>query len=299
MAKQYAFEQVDVFTRERFRGNPLAVFTEATGLNKRQMQDIAKEMNLSETTFVVPSERADCAARVYIFTPALELPFAGHPTIGTAWVLAKNGSLPPARVVQLHENVGPVPVRLEGELRTPSELFLTAPTVTFGHVFERPSEIAAALDVPGGELISGAPVQIVASPVPFTYVPLRTPESVDRVSMNTPAMMKLLGGRETAGVFVFAPAGAPNQVYSRMLGVDAVGIVEDPATGSASCGLGAYLVRYGIASGNGRVAIASEQGTKMGRQSFISIFVERTGAEIGRIEVGGGVVPVLQGSLEI
>jgi len=300
MARQYDFEQVDVFTRERFRGNALSVFTDARGLSKTQMQDIARETNLSETTFVVPSEREDCAARVYIFTPALEMPYAGHPTVGTAWVLAKNGRLPKdAKVARLHENVGPVSVRLEGSTESPSAIFLTSPPVEFGHTFNNRAAIAAGMELRENDMLPSAPVQILSVPVPFLFVALREPAAVDRVALNKPALMKLFAGHEIAGIFVFAPQAQADHLYSRMLGLDAVGVVEDPATGSASGALGAFVVANGIASGGERVEIMSEQGTKMGRQSFIKIIVERAGEKIGRIEVGGGVVPVLRGHLEI
>src|ERR1700736_5416575 len=148
MAQQYDFQQVDVFTRERFRGNALSVFTDARGLSKTQMQDIARETSLSETTFVVPSERDDCAARVYIFTPTLEMPYAGHPTVGTAWVLANNGMLPKAaNQVRLHENVGPASVRLEGSTENPSSIFLTSPPVEFGYTFDNRAEIATGMEL--------------------------------------------------------------------------------------------------------------------------------------------------------
>ncbi len=264
------------------------------------MQDIARETNLSETTFVVPSERDDCAARVYIFTPTLEMPYAGHPTVGTAWVLAKNGMLPKgANQVCLHENVGPVSVRLEGSTKNPSAIFLTSPPVEFGHTFDKRAEIAAEMELRENDLLPAAPVQILSVPVPFLFVALREPAAVDRVSLNKPALMKLFAGNQIAGIFVFAPKAQANNLYSRMLGLDAVGVMEDPATGSASGALGAYVVANGVASGAERIEIMSEQGTKMGRQSFVKIIVERAGEKIGRIEVGGGVVPVLHGHLEI
>ncbi|HLW37751.1 MAG TPA: PhzF family phenazine biosynthesis protein [Candidatus Eremiobacteraceae bacterium] len=300
MTRRYDFEQVDVFTQQRFRGNPLAVFTDATGLSKTHMQDIAREMNLSETTFVVPSERADCAARVYIFTPGMELPFAGHPTIGTAWVLARNGDLPKdANVVQLHENVGPITLRLEGPTDDPSALFLTAPPPKFGSIVENRAAMAAALNIDTDELLPDAPMQVVGVPVPFLYVMLRSSSGVDRVAVNGPALTKTISNPDLAGVFVFARQEQPNHVYSRMLGAEHVGVVEDPATGSASGSLGAYLVQHGLVSGNGSIDVLSEQGTKMGRQSFVSIRIERAGGQVKRIEVGGSVVPVLRGSLEI
>lgn len=300
MAQQWAFEQVDVFTHERFMGNSLAVFTDALGLNKTQMQAIAKEMNLSETTFVVPPDDDACAARVHIFTPGQELPFAGHPTIGTAWVLAKNGALPKdATSIQLQETVGRVPVRLEGPARDPSALFLTAPPVTFGAIVAKRAALAAALNLDETDLLPEAPIQIVAAPVPFLYVAAATQALVDRASINHPALLGLLAGNAVDGVFIFTRQPGRQAAYSRMLGLEHIGIVEDPATGSASGPLGAYMLRYGILQAGNRAEILSEQGTKMGRQSFVSIIVERDGDAIRSIEVGGSVVPVLRGELEL
>ncbi|MDQ6780436.1 MAG: PhzF family phenazine biosynthesis protein [Candidatus Eremiobacteraeota bacterium] len=300
MAKQWAFEQVDVFTRERFMGNSLAVFTDAGGLNPTQMQAIAKEMNLSETTFVLPPDDAACAARVRIFTPGQELPFAGHPTIGTAWVLAKNGALPKdATALQLQEKVGRVPVRLEGPARDPSALFLTSPAAAFGTIFPQRAAFATALNLSEADLVADAPLQILAAPVPFLYVAAASKERVDRASINHPALLALLDGDDLSGVFIFARQPGRQAAYSRMLGLEHIGIVEDPATGSASGPLGAYMLRYGIIQGGKRVEILSEQGTKMGRQSFVSIIVERDGDTVRSIEVGGSVVPVLRGELEL
>src|ERR1700737_3193034 len=153
---QYQFEQVDVFTTKRFEGNPLAVFTDADGLTHDQMQLIAREMNLSETTFVVPSTRPDCIARYHIFTPGQELPFAGHPTLGTAYVLARSGRVPSgATSFNMEAKVGVVPVRIEGTTADPKALFFTSPEVRFGPSYENRARIAEALNVGEDDLLSG------------------------------------------------------------------------------------------------------------------------------------------------
>ncbi|HYB69469.1 MAG TPA: PhzF family phenazine biosynthesis protein, partial [Candidatus Bathyarchaeia archaeon] len=133
MARDYRFVQVDVFTDRVFGGNPLAVVFDAKGLGDGEMQAIAREMNCSETTFLLPPTRPDCAARVRIFTPARELPFAGHPTIGTAWVLATERLLPPNNLrFNLEEGIGPVEVTLEGEPTRPSQLWMRHGEARFG-----------------------------------------------------------------------------------------------------------------------------------------------------------------------
>jgi trans-2,3-dihydro-3-hydroxyanthranilate isomerase len=133
----------------------------------------------------------------------------------------------------------------------------------------------------------------------FLYVGLKMPELVDRVIMNHAAFAPLMGDVESSGVYAFAPAGAKNQFYARMLGFEHVGVVEDPATGSAASPLGAYLVRHGLVSGDAEIDITINQGVKMGRPSLLTVRVQRSGSAIKRIEVGGSVVPVLKGTLTV
>lgn len=298
--RDYGFLQVDVFTDRIFGGNPLAVFLDPVGLRDGEMQAIAREMNLSETTFVFPTAQPDHAAHVRIFTPGRELPFAGHPTVGTAWVLARLGRLPRgAREAVLEEGVGPVPVRFEGDPAAPSFVWMRHPAATFGEPRTDRAAIAASLGLAEGDLLD-APVQSGSTGVPFLYVPLRHPATVDRAALDPRAYVAAYGEENAPGVFVFAPnpAAGPAHVYSRMFGA-AFGVAEDPATGSASGPLGAYLVRHALVPASDEVRIVSEQGTKMGRQSFVHILVRRTGPHTEEIEVGGGVVPVLEGTLRL
>jgi trans-2,3-dihydro-3-hydroxyanthranilate isomerase len=297
---QYQFEQVDVFTTKLFAGNPLAVFTDAEGLTHDRMQLIAREMNLSETTFVGPSTRPGCVARYRIFTPGQELPFAGHPTLGTAYVLARSGRVPAgATSFNMEAKVGAVAVRIEGPPSDPKALFFTSPEVRFGPTYESRAQIAAALNVREGDLLPEAPVQQAGCPVFFLYVGLKTPTLVDRVILNHAAFSPLMGDVESSGVYAFAPAGTRNQFYARMLGFEHVGVVEDPATGSAASPLGAYLTRHGLVNGDAEIEMTISQGVKMGRPSFLSVRVKRSGSAIESIEVGGSVVPVLKGTLTL
>lgn len=300
VAMKYKFEQVDVFTKKRFAGNPLAVFTDAAGLTHELMQLIAREMNLSETTFVESSSRPDCVARYHIFTPGQELPFAGHPTVGTAFVLSRNGRVPAgATTFKLEAKVGAVAVRVEGPAEDPSALFFTSPEVTFGPKYENRTRMAEALNLSENDLLPGAPLELAGCPVQHLTIGLKTPQLVDRVILNTALFARLMGNVESDGIYVFAPSGMPNRFYSRLLCFENVGIVEDPATGSAASPLGAYLVRYGLVSGEGEIEILIEQGVKMGRQSFLTVRMRRDGPMVQRIEVGGSVVPVLSGELSV
>jgi trans-2,3-dihydro-3-hydroxyanthranilate isomerase len=299
--RSYRFVQVDVFTEEMFRGNPLAVVLDAGGLSDVEMQAIAREMNLSETTFILPPTRPDCVARVRIFTPGLELPFAGHPTIGTAFVMAAEGLLSPnAQAITLEEGVGPVPVRFEGDLAAPSFAWMAHPPATFEPEVQQRSAIAAALGLTEADLLEDAPIQVGSTGLPFLYVPVRDATTVNRVTLS-PLLLPRHLFSSAAGVFIFAPDSDPAacRVYCRMLGIDSVGISEDPATGSASGPLGVYLLKHGLVQSDHEVHIVSEQGTMMGRQSFIHIRIRTSGDQIAAIDVGGSAVPVLEGTLRL
>lgn len=302
MPRELLFVQVDVFTERVFGGNPLAVVFEAAALSDGEMQAIAREMNCSETTFLLPPTRPDCAARVRIFTPARELPFAGHPTIGTAWVLATEHLLPPnTRRFNLEEGIGPVEVTLEGEPARPSLLWMRHGEARFGPELTRRAGFAQALGLAESDLLAGAPICTGSTGNPFLYIPLRDREVVDRARLDVPALLAVQGEGPNVGVFVFAPDADPRagRVYSRMFAPHTSGIPEDPATGSASGPLGAYLVERGLVTPAATVNILSEQGTRMGRPSFIRIRVGMTAGRVGEILVGGSVVPVIEGRLRV
>jgi trans-2,3-dihydro-3-hydroxyanthranilate isomerase len=299
MARAYRFVQVDVFTDRIFGGNPLAVFLDGAGLSGEEMQAIAREMNLSETTFIEPSTRDDCAAKVRIFTPARELPFAGHPTIGTAYVLATHGLVPAgAQMFALEEGIGPVAVESEGEPERPGFLWMRHRDAEFGNEIGDRALAAAILGLNESDLWPGAPVVIGTTGMPFLYVPLRDREAVDRAVLKPFALERLPEALDTGAVFLFAPEPAAGRAYSRMFSPRS-GVPEDPATGSASGPLGAYLVKHGLAPRGDEVEIISEQGVKMGRPSRIHIRVRATEAGPTDIRVGGGVVSVLEGVLRI
>lgn len=292
---------VDVFTERPLVGNPLAVVLGADGLSSKEMQAVARETNLSETTFVLPPEKREHAAKVRIFTPYVELPFAGHPTVGTGWVLIDEGLVDSdVATFTLEEGVGPVPVRVDrggGGL----VLWMLHPPVKFGEILEERAEIAAALGLTVNDLLPDVPMQLVSTGFAFLYVALKSPVAVDAAVSDGATLTSVLDTHGLPAVFLFAPARA-NRLYSRMFGPHSeTRIVEDPATGSASGPLGAFAVRYGLIPRAAEVSIVSEQGTKMGRQSFIHIeLAYPAGAELPtRIEVGGSVVPVMTAELSI
>jgi trans-2,3-dihydro-3-hydroxyanthranilate isomerase len=299
--RAFGFIQVDVFTDRVFGGNPLAVFPDGAGLSDEEMQAIAREMNLSETTFVFPATRPGCDVNVRIFTPAVELPFAGHPTVGTTYVLSTLGQLPEgATDVVLEEGVGPVLVKIEGDLANPTFIWMKHPLATFGPPLADRAAVASALGLSESDLLPDKPVREGSTGLPFLYVPLRDSKTVDRAQIDGEALLAIDGIGKAGGALIFAPdpETGTNHVYSRLLGTRAIGVAEDPATGSASGPLGAYLVNEGIVPAADEVKIVSQQGTKMGRQSWVHIRLTRAG-DGWDIEVGGSTVPVLTGELHI
>lgn len=280
---------VDVFTEKPLAGNQLAVVLDGRGIDDSTMGRIAREMNFSETTFIFPPDDPSHAARVRIFTPGTELPFAGHPTIGTAWVLSDEG-LVKGGAFTLEEKVGPVNVRFEGNL-----IWMTHPPLTFGRVLAH-KQVAATIAVPEDAILHDVPAQVASTGNPFLFVALRDAAAVDSASSDPARVGKLLKGTGANGVFLFAVTG-PGRLYSRMFAAFDIG--EDPATGSGSGPLGAFAVRYGLVARAPLVTIVSEQGTKMGRQSFVHIALAYGDSKDvpEKIEVGGGVMPVLRGEL--
>jgi trans-2,3-dihydro-3-hydroxyanthranilate isomerase len=284
---------VDVFTERPLEGNALAVFPDASGLDDATMRKIARELNLSETTFISPATRADCAANVRIFTPTKEMIFAGHPTIGSSFVILDEGVVPKdSERFALEEKVGPVPIRVE-----PGErplIWLTTPPIAHGKTFAR-ELCARALGIEPGDLLEIAP-QLLSAGNPTIFIAVKDKEVVDRTWLDVQgATMLTDGSMEPACVFVFAPT--PGGAYSRMFAPE-YGIIEDPATGSSTGPLAAYMLRHGLVSGAAGSRFVSEQGVKMGRRSFLHVKLHgEQGAE--GIEVGGYVTPVAEATLRL
>jgi len=292
--KRYAIHVVDVFTDKPLAGNQLAVVLDAEGIPGDVMQRIAKEMNISETTFVLKPEDPANAARVRIFTPGAELPFAGHPTIGTSWVLFTQGLIPGGALeFKLEEGVGPVAVRAE-QGPSGTVFWMTHPKVSFGAIVSDRAAAAAALGLSVDDLVPDIPIQVASTGVPFVYVALKDAKAVDSAVSEKAQLAKVF----KEGVFLFAAVGH-DRLYSRMFSPHVLDIHEDPATGSGSGPLGAFAVRYGLVARAPAVSITSEQGTKMGRQSFIHIRLEFSpdGELPSSVQVGGSVVPTLTGEL--
>jgi trans-2,3-dihydro-3-hydroxyanthranilate isomerase len=277
----YRYRVVDVFTENPLEGNPLAVFPQARNLDASTMQRIAKELNLSETAFVLPS--ADCSARVRIFTPARELPFAGHPTIGASYVLLDEGATPVDNFL-LEELIGPISIRVEQGVRP--LIWLRTPPVEEGRKVD-PNICARSLGLPASDL-GNIPPQILSAGNPHLYIAVKDKATVDRAWLRSLEPLKA-EPNELLGVFVFATT--PEGVYSRMFAPEH-GVVEDPATGSATGPLALYLMKHGLVSGNSGTRFVSEQGTKMGRRSILHVQISGES-----IEVGGYVTPLVEATM--
>jgi trans-2,3-dihydro-3-hydroxyanthranilate isomerase len=287
----YRYRVVDVFTMQPLEGNPLAVFPDASGLDPGTMQRIARELNLSETTFIIPTERRDCAAGVRIFTPANEMPFAGHPTVGTAFVLWEEGLVSQDRFV-LDEKIGPGPVRIE-----PGErplIWLSTPPIDSGRSFDR-ALCAQALGLTAGDLLDVTP-QLLSAGNSTVFVGVRDKEAVDRAWLDLHGLAALKGDHcESICVFVFIPT--TEGAYSRVFAPE-YGVPEDLATGSSTGPLAAFMMRHKLVSGAAGTRLVSEQGTKMGRRSFLHILI-RGEHGVDGIDIGGYVTPVAEAIMRL
>jgi trans-2,3-dihydro-3-hydroxyanthranilate isomerase len=302
--KAYQFIQVDVFTDQPFGGNPLAVFPEAEGLTTEEMQRLAREMNLSETTFVLPPQAPGADFKVRIFTPAKELPFAGHPVVGTHWVLAHLGRVDlrePVTQVRFELGVGVLPANLHVAGGQVERVVMTQDRPTFHAVLEDVTDLAEGLGL-SPEAISetGLPVHVVSTGVPQMMVPVRSlaeVQALDAGQLNIAALNRACHavGTECALVFTFQTEQPEATVHVRMF-APLLGVPEDPATGSANGALGAYLVHHrAVPVTEPTTHILSEQGAEIDRPSTLYIEADSAGEEITAVRVGGQVVLVAEG----
>jgi trans-2,3-dihydro-3-hydroxyanthranilate isomerase len=303
--RSYRYLHLDVFTDRLFGGNQLAVYLDGRGLERETMQAIANEMNFSETTFVLPPERPDTDLRLRIFTPHEELPMAGHPTIGTAFALARSGTATPRHdALTFGLNVGPIPVSFEWRGSDLVFAWMRQFAPTFAEPIQDRAGIVAALGLPPDPaLATTLPAQVVSCGAPFLLVPLARRADVDAAALDRAAYARF---RESAGldelpVFVFSPEPAGDDdatVYSRMFG-PGIGIVEDPATGGACGPVGSYLVEHGVVSMEAARAMVNLQGVKMGRPSRMHMSIGVRDGTIDGVRVGGTAVVAGEGTLYV
>lgn len=286
---------LDVFTTKAYAGNPLAVVTDGDGLSASTMQSIAREMNLSETVFVQKPTNNRALARLRIFTTTTELPLAGHPVIGTWFLLAELGVVPASSEGRVHvlqqTGAGILPVEFTFRDGHPALVTMTQKPARFAATKLNRAKVAEALGLKGGDFHSTLPVQSVSTGIFNWMVPLKNRESLKKIHMNVRALAGLLSTSATMA-YCFA-LGSTGRAFAR--GMLPWGIIEDPATGSAGGSLGAYLVQHGNMNAGETLTIA--QGVEMGRPSEIRVEVS---SDRGRLvpKVSGSAVRIMEGSIE-
>jgi len=299
-SRAFPFATADVFTTRQFGGNQLAVFPNAAGLDPELMPRIAREFNFSETTFVLPPSDPEHTRRVRIFTPGGELPFAGHPTVGTAFVLATIGEIAltgkETRIV-FEEGVGPVPVTIRSENGKPGFAQLTvAKLPEVGPPPPSARDLARVLGLAHGDVLDGEfGPEAVSCGVPFLFVPLKDRNALARARVRLDDFEKVLSGYWAAEVFLFCDEPElPGSHYRARMFAPNFGVPEDPATGSACAGFGGYLGSRDKRR-EGTLRWVVEQGFEMGRPSLLEVEVDKKGGAITSVRVGGNSVLVSRG----
>ena len=281
------YDVLDVFTDAAFAGNPLAVVHGGVDLSSGQMQAIAAEFGLSETAFPLPPTTAEADYRLRIFTPARELPFAGHPSVGAAWVLAQKGLISTGDVVQ-ECGAGLLPVQVDTH---GAQVSGGAPVV--GPVLDG-TALAAAVGLRAEDVEPGVSPGVAAAGVPYAVLPVRA-DAVARAGVPQPAALgELVPG--LVGVAVVSYDRAAWQAHMRMFAPEA-GVTEDPATGSAAVALGVFLVDRGVLPADGQSGFLVAQGAEIGRPSHLAVVVQAAGGVAQATSVRGGVAAVARGEL--
>src|SRR5438477_12188556 len=304
--RTYEFVQVDVFTQTPLTGNPLAIFTDARGLNDDEMLALAREMNLSETTFIFPRDPATEAHKVRIFTVAEELPFAGHPTLGTALHLYASGFSPVSEQsteITLDLKAGKVPVRFTansenaGRERVDGEVFgeMRQRDPEFGVTFSR-EEVARLLGIAADEIPTEWPIQIVSTGLPFVIVPIRKQETLANLNFSHAQAAEFLKNTDAKFFYFLSPQRREkNRLEARVRMFFYGG--EDPATGSAAGCAASWMVQHGIANSDEQVLI--RQGAEIHRPSEMHVRATRDGERVTNVRVGGYAVEVLRGTVSL
>jgi trans-2,3-dihydro-3-hydroxyanthranilate isomerase len=301
MSRPYRYLHYDVFTDTPFEGNQLAVFPEPAGLTAAMMQTIAREMNFSESTFILPAEAAATDVRMRIFTPAEELPMAGHPTVGSTFALAKEGVIAPGqRAFVFGLGVGPTPVEIEWKDGAMDFVWMTQGQPKYAGAIAERTRFAASIGLGATDLGSSNPEAVSCGNL-FLIAPLASRDAVDRIEINRAEYTSACAaaGLKELPLFVFSiePRGDA-QIYSRMV-APGLGVSEDPATGSAAGPLGCYLHKHQLLPRERLSHIVNLQGVKMLRPSRLHISIEGRSDEVTRVRVGGRSVLVGEGTLSV
>jgi trans-2,3-dihydro-3-hydroxyanthranilate isomerase len=300
MRTKTPFVLIDVFTSRPFGGNQLAVFTDAAALNTSEMQKLAHEMNFSESTFVMPPESSG-ARRVRIFTPKHEMPMAGHPTVGTTWVLASRGeiALDSASVdATLQLGIGPVTVTVESSGGKPDFVWMAHREPEFGAKRDDRKRIAEALGINAADVRDDLPIQVVSTGFPFLFVPVRTLDALAKCAPNAPALAALFKpGEPVLATYMFVANESGEFAPRSRMFAPHDGVPEDPATGGASAPFGAYAAAYGLIQPAPKALFTIQQGVEMGRPSEIRVEVASNDNGKFAIRIGGRCAIVGEGSM--
>lgn len=310
--RTFNFYQLDVFTDRPFAGNPLAVFPDATGISEREMQQIAREMNLSETVFVLPSDKPEALRRLRIFTPTKELPLAGHPVVGTWNLLARLGFIentPADGIIEIkHElGVGVLPVEIEFHKGEPRKVTMTQGKFSPGEIVADENvrkTIAEAFNLAPEDFQPNAPIQVCGAGVNFTVIPVRSLTALKNSRANAAKLEEL--PRSLPGefsLFCWETLEETSLIHTRMYAPE-FGITEDPATGSAAGTLGGYIVHHGLFAEELKkndhiLRFTIEQGDFIERPSRINVEITGEKGNVQRVRVGGSSVVVAKGEIYI
>ncbi len=286
---------VDVFAEEKYGGNPLAVVMNAVDLTDALMRRISRELNYSETTFVLSDKERDDGYDVRIFTPQLELPFAGHPTLGTAYVIREAIVRKPVDRLKLNMKIGPVPVVFDRRGRDAEVIWMQQQRPSFGQILD-PGRISEVLNLAGEEIDERFPVQEVSTGLPFIIVPLKSLDSVKKARIDRDKYFDLIKTMEAESILIYCPDTyhRENDLNVRVFS-EAHGVPEDPATGSGNGCLAGYLVEHGYFNKDD-INIRVEQGYEIGRPSLLLLRAAKRAGGM-EIHVGGRVIMVARGEL--
>jgi trans-2,3-dihydro-3-hydroxyanthranilate isomerase len=299
--RRFDYALVDVFAERALQGNMLAIFTDARGLSDAEMQALARETNLAETTFLLPADdpaqERQHGVRVRIFTTQEELPFAGHPTLGTAaWLYGHHAQLRGSETITLDLKGGPVTVTFRAPVAGEAGVYGTMQQrdPTFGQIHD-PSTIARVTGIPEFEFDAALPIQTVSTGLPFCMVPVRSLDAVKRLEVPQAAAQSYLATTDAKFFYVFCRAGAGSSADFRARMQFYNG--EDPATGSASGCAVAYMVRYGLVESARETVL--EQGVEIGRNSRIRVAATLTESDVRHVFVGGRTILVASGCFSL
>lgn len=300
--RKFHYELVDVFTKEPFGGNQLAVFEDAAGLTDVEMQKITRELNLSEAVFV--TKIIDQRATIRIFTPSREVPIAGHPTIGTGYVLARDEKIKTREGETsfiFDEQIGEIPLKIFKQSQKIKSVEMIQPIPEFMETYQDKDTVSALLSITPGDVSNDSPMQVVSAGVPFLFVPVNSLSAMKKIKFRQDVWEReFLDKGLKVDIFAFSSETIDTQatVHSRMFG-PTMGISEDPATGAASGPLGAYLTRYKLVAPqtSGEYQILSEQGMEINRPSQITINVKYNDEKISFVSIAGPSADVGRGTI--